>query len=327
MNKTLFFILITILLKQPVFSQEINNGMYQKYYSAIIKAHTYYASEQYKEALMLYEQAFNDNKPFYNDVQVAMQCAKTAQNHLLYEKFNSLYNNLVNSSQKIPLIYKEENMPTPYYYLLCGRENRPMQLNNESDGTINGKELSTADIYLIPFCIMEQNIVEQRKLIYSHNADITNIDYLWIPSIYFILNLYKAPIDISRNKSNIWENERFTAAIVHMAEIAYTTDNDLFQKYNDFLQAMIDQGNLHPLQYAKILEILKKEKSLSLYGETYDINMETFQIEKIKELINPEDVDSLRASMHLAPLWVEAKIMNYQLPNNYKTINRDFNSK
>lgn len=216
-------------------------------------------------------------------------------------------------------------MPAPG--LLHGRENKPMLLNNEDDGVIDGKGLSNADIYLTSFCIMEQHIVEQRKLMYSQNADIAHIGYLWIPSIHFMLNLYKAPINISRDKSNIWENERFITAIVHMAQVAHATDNELFQKYNDFLRRMIDQGNLHPLQYAKILEILKEDSSLSLYGESYNFNMETFEIEKIKELVNPENVDSLRANIHLAPLWVEAKIMNYRLPNNYKIINHDVHSK
>ncbi len=325
MNKKILFIVSTLLISISSFSQKVNDIMYQTYYDTLIKAHTYYASEKYNEALKLYEQAFSNNKPFCNDVEVAMQCAEAAQNNLVYEKFNSLYNSLVSDSQKIPLVYYEEDMPAPG--LSHGRENKPMLLNNVDDGIIDGKGLSNADIYLTSFCIMEQNIVEQRKLLRSQNVDRARISYLWVPSVHFMLNLWKAPIDISRVKSNIWENERFINAIVHMAQVAHQVDSVLFQRYDGFLREMVDRGNLHPLQYAKILEILKEDSSLSLYGESYNFNMETFEIEKIKELVNPENVDSLRANIHLAPLWVEAKIMNYRLPNNYKIIDHDFNSK
>jgi hypothetical protein len=126
-----------------------------------------------------------------------------------------------------------------------------------------------------------------------------------------LLNLLKSDYMPSRKESNLWNDERFNAALTHIAG-TFVIKNEEQDAFFDLLKQRVLMGDLYPAQYAVVYDH-------TYDGECYGMGRQMNDAGEI-EAKQPKDiqsVDARRAEIFLPPLWVWAKKTGFSLPQNY----------
>lgn len=323
-----FFIISLLLNYNSLFGQTEN---YKNYYKHIIKAQTFFFENQYESAIKEYDKAFLIAYPFPDDIVDAIKLHQKLENQV---KINELLTLLVESGYKpnneIYVYIENENQyfkhlrPT-YISIPEYKEELDSIYNWYKKNTLQKIDISK-DNYLSVFKSFEFLIMYVRKFA-SIDEDKSKSIYLqevlWRSTKDLFLNLYHSGQDISRQNTNSWNDDLFVNCLIHSAQ---TTDYKK-EEYQSFLLEMVKQGNLHPYQYAVIIDDVERRiGSEQIYGTITDPIEFDGDIEKyrnmqkqISTIKNIENVDERRKEVFLSPLRVTAKKYNLKLPENYKT--------
>lgn len=302
---------------------------YMNYYKHSIKAQTLFSQNQNESAIKEYDKAFLEAYPFPDDIIDAIKIHQELKNQV---KINELLTLLVESGYKpdseIPVYVEDENQYFKYIkptYISIPEYKETL----DSIHNLNLKDYQDnidilKDNYLSVFKSYEFLIVHTRK--FASKEDESKSRYLqkvlWSSTKDFLLNLYHSEQDISREKTDTWNDDLFINCLIHSAQVIdYRKD-----EYQKFLLEMVKQGNLHPYQYAIIIDDVERRLgNEQIYGTNtdpvgFDGDIEKYrnaekQISSIKDI---ENVDERRKEIFLPPLWVTAKKYNFKLPENYK---------
>ena len=331
MNKTniikfIFFINLFFAFNS-LFAQNVN---YNDYYKHTINAKILSSQGLVSSAIQEYDRAFSSAYAFPDDIIDAIKLHQKLKDEI---KIKELLKLLVKCGYKtennIPLYIEDNNQyfkyikPT-YISIPEYKEELDTIYKLYRKGYLENIDLEK-DNYLSVFKSYEFIIAHTRKLASNETDDSKLIylqDALWRSTKDFFLNLYNSGQDISRQNTDSWNDDLFVNCLIHSAQ---TTDykNEEFQ---EFLLQMVKIGNLHPYQYAVIIDDIEKRLgNEQIYGTAidpieFDGDIEKYrntqkQISKIKDI---ENVDKRRKEIFLPPLWTSAKKYNYKLPNNYK---------
>lgn len=323
------FFLITSLfvIHNNSFAQNKN---YNNYYKHIINAQTFSSENQNEYAIKEYDQAFLNAYPFPDDIIDAIKLHQKEKNHV---KINDLLKLLVKSGFKteneIPAYIEEDNQ---FFKYLIPTHFPVSEYKNELDSIYklhNKDYLKTIDIskdsYLSIFKSYEFFIVYTRKLANDDPDESKSIylqEALWRSTKDLFLNLFHSKQDINRQETNSWNDDLFINCLIHSAQ-ATTYKKDEYQK---FLLEMVKEGNLHPYQYAIIIDDVERRSGKEqIYGTITDPIEFDGDIEKYRNtqkqisiIKNIETVDKRRKEIFLPPLWVSAQKYNLKLPLDYK---------
>lgn len=303
---------------------------YIKYYKHIIQAQTLSAQKQNKSAIEEYEKAFSQAYPFPDDIIDAIKIHQELKNQT---EINELLKRLVKSGYKpndeISVYVENENQYFKYIkptYISIPEYKKTL----DSIYYLHRKDYQNnidivKDNFLSIFKSYEFFIVNARKMV-NTEEDQSKYEYLqnvlWSSTKDFLLNLYYSGQNINREKTDTWNDDLFIMNLIHSAQtVDYRKEE--FQK---FLLEMVKQGNLHPYQYAVIIDDVERNLGKEqIYGTNTDPVEFDGDIEKYKNTpkqistINDiENVDQRRKEIFLPPLWVTAAKYHYKLPENYK---------
>lgn len=324
--RTLFLISLLFVYNSS-FAQNEN---YNKYYKHIIKAQTLFFQNQYESAIKEYDKAFLNAYPFTDDIIDAIKLHQKVKNQ---DKIAELLKLLVESGYKtedeIPVYINDNNQ---YFKHLKGTYISISEYKEELDSIyklyrkdyLEKIDLSK-DNYLSVFKSYEFLITYTRKFANIDTDESKSIylqEALWRSTKDLFFNLYYSGQDISRQKTDSWNDDLFIACLIHSAQVIDYRK----EEYQKFLLEMVKQGNLHPYQYAIIIDdVERRTGNEQIYGTItdpveFDGDIEKYrstqkQISSIKDI---ENVDERRKEIFLSPLWVTAKKYNFKLPNNYK---------
>lgn len=324
--KFLFFINL-FFASNSSFAQSVN---YDDYYKHTINAKILSSQDQVKSAIQEYEKAFSSAYAFPDDIIDVIKLHQKLKNE---NKIKELLKLLVKcgykTENKIPVYVEDDNQyfkhikPT-YISIPEYKEELDSVYKLYRKDYLENIDLEK-DNYLSVFKSYEFFITHTRKFA-SKEADESKFiylqDVLWRSSKDLFLNLYNSGQDISRQNTDSWNDELFVNCLIHSAQ---TTDYRK-EEYQEFLLQMVKIGNLHPYQYAIIVDDVERRLgNEQIYGTStdpieFDGDIEKYrntqkQISKIKDI---ENVDKRRKEIFLPPLWASAKKYNYKLPNNYK---------
>lgn len=331
MNKTkILIIFILFACNSVLYAQQ---EKYSEYYQKISEGMTLSAQKDYNSAVKKYEHAFSLAFPFPDDIIDALKIYSQLQRK---EEINKLIDLLILSGYKRKqetAVYIEEN-ESPITYISYSK-NSYFPLNDYRLALDSIYEQSRAkrienidpskEKYLLVFSQYEYLITYIRK----SKTDPTNINYnsilhnnLWRTTKDFFLNLYYSNQDIQRIHTDSWNDDLFINCLIHSAQIVDYRK----EEYQKFLFDMVKKGNLHPYQYAVIIDDVEtrlgnnqtfgtKTDPIEFNG---DIEKHRNTQKKISLIKKIDEVDKRRFEIFLPPLWVSAKKHNYVLPDDYR---------
>ena len=288
------------------------------YYSYLVKAQTCEANEDYEEAYQLYRKTLTQAYPFPDEYIATIRCClKTAHT-----------NDIPNLIRELILHgYKLEEFIYPFSYQAnsshsYGYNDFPFQTYQHYFDSIYPLErahyLSHERIinsqYLNSLSTIEEMIYQQRS--FDMNDTLLGNSYLKLLFPYFI-EMEKIKIDVSRERTDTWLDMKFIAGLIHTGQVIFSIDSVKYQQFEVFLWNMVLQGNLHIQQYAVIIDgIYNINNHVGIYGEQRMIG--SFHNPQLAPVKNIENIDSVRASIILPPLWVKCKLNNVKPPEGYK---------
>lgn len=328
--KNLIKVFLTINLLfvyNSIFAQSEN---YKNYYEHIIKAQTLSYQNKYESAIKEYDKAFSNAYAFPDDIIEAIKLNQKLKNQA---KINDLLKLLVESGYKpdneIFVYIEEENK---YFKHIIPTYISIPEYREELDSIYNlyrkNNQLkidASKDNYLSAFNSFEFFITHARKFASIDEDESKSIylqEVLWRNTKDLFLNLYHSGQDIDRQTTDSWNDELFVNCLIHSAQVIDYRK----EEYQKFLLVMVKQGNLHPYQYAVIIDdVERRSGNQQIYGTItnaieFDADIEKYrntqkQIASIKDI---ENVDERRKKTFLPPLSVTAKKYNFKLPEDYK---------
>lgn len=314
--KFIFTTMLLLTFSVIYASNSPNNNSYEDYYNYIIDAEEAMASLDINSALNYYEKAFETEYPFPDDIIAALKCCEKLEKDQLAHELIQL---LIQSGYKT----EEPIMPFSLDSGYITRNEFPIAKYQTYFDFIytdqREKYLSTISkensYILSSFETLEHFIAPMRRKL-QNDDDIKGWQEISYETIYeLLLKLEKdKSIDISRKNTDAWIDMKFIVSIIHTTQWIYE-DETKRKKLNAFLKKMVFAGNLHPKQYAMIIDGAHiRIDNKTFYGEMYGFKVEGMVFEPIEHIQN---IDSIRAEVFLAPLWVKAKLMNLKLPKDY----------
>lgn len=327
-NAIKFIFTINLLLMSNLLWAQNEN--YNKYYEHIIKAEIFSAQNQYESAIKEYNQAFLKAYAFPDDVIEAIKLNQKLNNHAeLHHLLNLLVESGYKPNNEVPLYIEEENqylqLLQPTHIAIPEYKNHLDSLYNISIALPHQRTDVLKDNYLSVFKTLEFFITYSRKFSPIDEDESKSIylqEVLWSSTKDLLLNLYYSGQDISRQITDSWNDDLLINCLIHSAQIT----NYKKEEYKLFLLAMVQQGNLHPYQYAIIIDDVERRMgNEQIYGTITDPIEFDGDIEKyrntqkqISTIKNIKEVDQKRKEIFLPPLWVTAQKYNFKLPSNYK---------
>jgi len=314
LGEFIIFLILMLLISLKSFAQ----SDYVAYYNALVKAQTYEANEDYEAAYQLYRTALTKAYPFPDEYIAAMRCClKTAHTN----DIPNLIKELIGHG------YKLEEMIYPFSYQTnCNNSHTynyfPFQTYQQYFDSIYPLEranyLSHERIinsqYINSLSTVEEMIYQQRS--FDMNDTLLENSYLKLLFPYF-LEMEKSKINVSRENTDTWLDMKFLAGLLHTGQVIFSVDTVKYQQFEVFLWNMVLQGNIHIQQYAVIVDaIYNINNQVGIYGEQRMIN--SFNNPQLAPVKDIENIDSIRASILLSPLWVKCKLTNIKPPEGYK---------
>lgn len=290
--------------------------IYEEYYKDIIAAEVASAELDYNTALKYYEKAFSENYPYPDDIILAIKCCEKLHDD---KKAHELISLLIMSG------YKIENTILPFS--LC----QELPYDNifpiiEYQDYFNSIYEDVRRLYLkkidkdnscllSSFNTIEEFIISVRRELRSEEDMILLQDVSYNVVYELLIGLFENYSEgMSRKHTDNWLDFKFIMSLIHTAQCTYS-DDEPREQFDLFLRTMVEYGNIHPKQYAMIIDGASNQVyGKAVYGEMltrYDYNREFFPIANI------EIIDSIRSKAYLSPLWVKAKGMQIPLPDNY----------
>ena len=175
-----------------------------------------------------------------------------------------------------------------------------------------------SDILLHSFCSLEHFTVMIRKTLAEKHKETKCAvlqDIAWEIILDLLLQSDDPSFYISREESDTWLDTKFILTLVHSYQNIYEKDIEKRRMFESFLKKMMKKGNLHPKQYAMIMDATSYMfTQQTVFGEMFRI--EEDQI-KLEPFTNIQAIDSVRAEVYLSPLWIKCKLKNIEFPENY----------
>jgi hypothetical protein len=288
---------------------------YVDYYKICNVALEHKVKKEYFKSIELYDSIFNEYFPFPEEVLSLARCYYLVNDT---QKYHETLKLLISSGYKI-----EENVPLfsergLFYSKKISLDDIKTELILEEYDSLRYDFLKNNDImvnsYMEAISIIELFANTSRGFAKSDIKlrIVQNVNF--DTKSYFLINLLKSNIDLSRKHTDYWDNSYFVVALIHTAQ--YLSDEKQFKKLDEYLSKLeyhVKMGNLHPQQYAVILDNLYFRKTKkSLYGVQHSGKKK--KNEFIEDISN---VDNRRSALYLPPLWVSYSEKGYELPISY----------
>lgn len=311
--KTLILSLcFTIQIINLVYSQSYTN-----YYNEIAKAQICEAQKKYTEASIHYSIAFDIEYPFPDDIIDALRCIKHTGNT---KSINGLIKLLINSGYKkkeetflitdlSPNGVDHKNIFPLSEYRNCFDSLYPIN-RKIFEQQINKKNAQ----FLSTFKSLEMLWVQMRKRSTCDSSFNYTSQLLHKTIRDLLYKIDESNINISRKHTNTWLDFRFIVCLIHSSQ--RIMDKHEETRFLSFLKKMVNEGNVHPKQYAMIADAVhSKISGETIYGEMLcNDNNNQLQFQTIADI---ENIDQRRAEIFLPPLWVKALRKNIELPKKY----------
>jgi hypothetical protein len=307
-----YFLLFAVCL----FAQTARN--YENYYNLRKEAIISKVNGNAQQAILLYEKAFANNYPFVEDLLELKNCYKlindTANIVKTWERFILTGYVLENKSY---LIIDDSNKSVWEYSIPADEKfvfnviNYDLLRNKYLKNGFNSEKNNYLQAIITNECFANQTRKKYANNYKKYN-ETGNITFG--TNGYLFINLAKSEYLPNRQESNLWEDDQFIVALVHIA--ASLKGNDL-EVFLNILKENLICGNLCPENYAAIYDHAKQghKKGKNYYGTSLEQNNENQIV-----IVEPQEISNIdvrRAEIFLPPLWVWAKKTGFLLPKNY----------
>jgi hypothetical protein len=325
MKRKIYLLSVLFVFVMSIFCQQKD---YTAYYSICNMALQHKVQGDCVQAIELYQKAFNDCLPFSEDIKNLIKCYLAQEDSInAYKTLQLLIKSGYKIENQLPLLAENGEKEERIYFNLSGDSRLDSLLLREYDD-LRREFLQNndqqANEYMQAIAIMEHFSSGARYFTSSTKKRNIVENANWALEWNYLFNLLRSDIDLSRERTDFWEDVNFVMALIHTEQ--YLTDNnhDSLQVYLSLLADHVKQGNLHPTQYAIILDNVYSRKSnfkFSYYGYDGTISLAgMIEPRKIKDI---ETVDKRREELFLPPLWVYYQDKNYPLPASYKPKTND----
>ncbi|MDD3687330.1 MAG: hypothetical protein PHE56_11250 [Bacteroidales bacterium] len=314
LSKLMLFLILILLISLKSFAQ----SDYIAYYNALVQAQTYEANEDYEAAYQLYRTTLTKAYPFPDEYIATINCCLRTH-HI---------NDIPNLIKELILHgYKPEEIIYPFSFAedgthLYGYNHFPFppyqhyfdSIYPEERANYLSHERIMNNQYLNSLSTLEEMIYRQRS--FDMNDTLLENSYLKL-LLPYLLEMENLTTDVSRRSTDTWLDMKFLAGLLHTGQVIFSVDTAKYQQFEVFLWNMVLQGNIHIQQYAVIVDAIQNiNNRVGIYGEQRMIN--SFNNPQLAPVKDIENVDSIRASILLPPLWVKCKLTNVKPPEGYK---------
>ena len=306
---------IIAVLLLPVLSLSAQSN-YFEYYTYLANAQTCEANKNYKEAYKLYRTALTKAYPFPSDYIATIKCCmKTNHKEDIPELIKSSILHGYKAEEYIyPFSYKDGTLHSykysnqfpikryrAYFKSIYAEERKNYLSNNRL----------TNSQYLNSIVTLEETIYKQRFMKIDSTLLYKSYESIMYPAI---IKLDSINLNLTRNNTDNWSDLMFFVALLHTGQAMIQVDSAKFANYKHCLWNLVLAGNLHAAQYAVINDAIYDQGN---YGMQVEENI-LGKITRYAPIQHPEKVDSLRANIYLAPLWVQSILTGYKPPKGYK---------
>ena len=289
---------------------------YSEYYTCLANAQTCEANKNYEEAYTLYRIALTKAYPFPSDYIAAIKCCmKTNYKKDIPELIKAAIQHGYKTEEYLyPFSYRDGALRSykysnqfpikryRAYFNFIYTEERTKYLSEQK--IINSQ-------YLNSIATLEEAIYKQRFM----NTDSTLLYKSYEDIMYpAIKNIDSINLNLARKNTDTWSDLIFFVALLHTGQVIIQLDSVKFANYKHCLWNLVLAGNLHAAQYAVIIDAIYDQ---GIYGMQVEENI-LGKITRYAPIQHPEKVDSLRANIYLAPLWVQSILTGYKPPKGYK---------
>ncbi|MDR0675645.1 MAG: hypothetical protein LBF97_01205 [Elusimicrobiota bacterium] len=305
-----------------IFCQEQDDN-YINYYRTCNEALKCKVKKDYAYAIELYQKAFDEKFPFPDDIKHLINC------YLLQgDTINALqtFQLLIKSGYKLDynlpfLIENGKRVCSNHSLILSGNLKLDSLLLEEYDSLRNQFLINNnKEVNEYMKAIAELEFIAGKLRSYASSKNewkiLGNRGYRM--KTYYLMNLLKSNLDLSRKHTDFWNDKYFIIALIHTAQdLCDDIQDSLLNDFLDLLEKHMLKGNLHAQQYVIILDNvyhIKHKFKKSLYGTSMQLSGKKKYIIKIEDIKN---VDSRRYNLFVPPLWVQYHDKEYQFPKDY----------
>jgi hypothetical protein len=320
---------------------------YEKYYKLCNEALQNKVTGNIQKAITLYDEAFGKYLPFQDDLDELINCYKILgdTNNLLRIWRKKIQTGFTVENKSYLVTKNLENwnnfisQDDLFLFDMIDYDSLHNEYVAKTDNEKNRylSEIITGDCfagYMRTYYYNNPEIIfNYCKIENDSNLDINERMYHFAGSLGYatngrlFINLAKSDHLPSRKESSLWEDEQFLVSLVHIAASLNKEEKD---EFFEILKQHIKTGDISPMTYATLYDHSldgyeegngRYGVSAMIYDEVEDGKLLREQQSVRRQIVTPKDiknVDKFRAEIHLYPLWLQAKLLNQILPQNYK---------